>query len=315
MTTALRASIYGARGSLPNPVPSTAKYGGATTCLGVFTPDGIPIVVDGGSGIYDLGIDLTQGHQGPREIHIFFTHTHWDHVLGMPFFGPLYDPGWTVHLHALRAREHSVREIFGGVYANRYFPVAFNRLKATVEIHELSFYEHVQVGNTEIQCCRVNHPGYALGFRIAHRDRALFFASDAAPFSEMLFEDRYHVREREADPVIRKQMAEYQARLEEHVRGVDLLFFDANYTDEEYEALFHFGHASMTHAYEMAKRCAVPHVVFWHHDRGRSDHDVDRIIEPYVERGEAEGMVVEGARQGTSYELPFGGKVLRVEYP
>lgn len=313
MTAALRACIYGARGSLPNPVAHTAKYGGATTCLGVFTPDGIPLVVDGGSGIYDLGLELTQQHDGPREIHIFFTHTHWDHVLGMPFFAPLYDPGWTVHLHALRAREHPVRDIFGGVYASRYFPVAFDRLKATVMIHELSYYERVAVGGTEVRCCRVNHPGYALGFRIDHRDRSLFFASDAAPFSDMLFEDRYHIRKRETDPAIRKQMDGFQRRMEEHIRGVDLLFFDANYTDDEYEALFHFGHASMTHAYELAKRCAVPRVVFWHHDRGRPDDEVDRITEPYVERGRAEGIVVEGARQGTCYELPFGGAALRVE--
>lgn len=314
MTAALRACIYGARGSLPNPVPTTAKYGGATTCLGIQTPDRIPIVIDGGSGVFDLGLELAN-HDGPREIHLFFTHTHWDHVQGLPFFSPFYDPTWTVHLYALRSREHPIRDIFGGVYADRYFPVPFEQLKATVRTHELAFYDSVTIGGTTVRCCKVNHPGYALGFLVAHGDRTLFFASDAAPFCDMLFEDRYHTRERETQAEVLEKMAEYQRRMEEAIRDVDLLFFDANYTDEEYEALFHFGHASMTHAYELAKRCGVPRIVFWHHDRGRSDDDVDRITRPYVERGSVEGIVVEGARQGTRYELPAGSKELLVRLP
>lgn len=302
---ALRAWIYGARGSLPNPVLSTAKYGGATTCLGVFTPDRVPIVVDGGSGLFDLGLAL-EGHDGPKEIHLFFTHTHWDHVQGLPFFAPFFDPSWTVHLHSLKSERHPVREIFSGVYASRYFPVPFDQLEAKVHIHELAFFDTVRIAGTTVRCCRVNHPGHALGFRIEHGDRSLFFASDAAPFSDMLFEDRYHTRLRETRPDLLEQMAEFQLRMEEHVRGVDLLFFDANYTDEEYEALFHFGHASMTHAYELARRCGVGRVVFWHHDRGRSDEDVDRITDPYVDRGKRDGVLVEGARQGTWYDLALG---------
>ncbi len=311
----LHACIYGARGSLPNPVASTAKYGGATTCLGVFTPDHIPIIVDAGSGIFDLGGELVDSHRGPREAHLFFTHTHWDHVVGLPFFPPLYEPSWTVHLYALNSREHPLREILGEAYAGHYFPVPIERVKATVRTHELAFYDQVRIGNTQIRCCRVNHPGYALGFRIDHEDRSLFFASDAAPFTDMLFEDRYHTRQRETDPHVLATMAEYQRRMEDEIRGADLLLFDANYTDDEYEALFHFGHASMSHAYDLAKRCSVPHVVFWHHDRGRPDDEVDRITQPYVDRGRAEGQCVEGARQGTWYDLPLGGGPVQVRAP
>lgn len=298
----LRACVYGARGSLPNPVASTARYGGATTCLGVFTPDGIPIVFDAGSGLFDLGLEL-RNHQGPRELHVLFTHTHWDHVLALPFFEPLYDPSWTVHLHSLRGRLDPLRDIFVGSYGKRYIPVPLEQIGAKVKVHELDFFDEVRIASSTVRCCRANHPGYALGFRVEHGGRSLFFASDAALFEDMLFEDRYHTRQRETCPEVLEQMRRLQQRMDDLVRGVDLLLFDANYTDDEYEALFHYGHASMTHTYDLARRCGVPHVVFWHHDRGRTDDEVDAITMPYVERGRREGLVVEGARQGTWYEL------------
>lgn len=301
---ALTATIYGARGSLPNPSVKTRRYGGATTCLGVETPEDIPIVIDGGSGIFDLGNTLAPRTER-RELHMFFTHTHWDHVQGLPFFAPLYDAAWRVHIYSLGERRVSVQDIFSGVYAERFFPVPFDQLAAAIEFHALEFDDTIDVGNTRVTCCRVNHPGFALGFRIQHRDRSLFFASDAAPFTDMLFGDQFHVRKRETDPATLERMGALQTRVAATVQGADLLFHDANYTDTEYEKLFHFGHASMSQACELAKQCGVKRLVLWHHDRGRTDDQIDAITADPIERGRADGLMVEPARQGAVYRLPF----------
>jgi len=305
----VRATIYGARGSLPNPAVSTERYGGATTCLGVETPEGIPIILDGGSGIFDLGLQLEAG-SARRELHMFFTHTHWDHVQGLPFFAPFYDPAWQVHIYSLGERRATVREIFQGVYAERFFPVPFEQLDAHIEFCELPFDDTVQVGSTRIACCRVNHPGYALGFRVDHGDRSLFFAADAAPFTDMLFADKFHVRERERDPEILEQMRALEQRVEAVVSGTDLLFHDANYTDDEYERLFHYGHASIRQACDLATRCAVERLVLWHHDRRRTDDEIDAICAGPIARAQAEGLIVEPACQGTTYHLPLGSRAI-----
>ena len=304
---ALKATIFGARGSLPNPSAATEKYGGATTCLGIETPDHIPIVIDGGSGVFDLGLALS-GRDGVREVHMFFTHTHWDHVQGLPFFIPFYDASWRIHIYSLSERRVTVREIFEGVYAERFFPVPFDRLGADIVFHELPFEAVVHIGSTVIKSCRVNHPGYALGFRVDHADRSLFFASDAAPFVDMLFGDRFHHRQRETDPEVIEDMARLQGRMEALMSGVDLLFHDANYTDEEYENLYHFGHASMSQACRVAKRCGARHLVLWHHDRSRTDPDIDMISAPFTALDTSDELVVEPARQGTAYQLPLGTK-------
>jgi phosphoribosyl 1,2-cyclic phosphodiesterase len=303
----LSATIYGARGSLPNPSAATRKYGGATTCLGVMTPDLIPIVIDGGSGLFDLGLELTR-RDGAREIHMFFTHTHWDHIQGLPFFLPLYDDTWQVHIYSLGERRATVREIFQGVYAERFFPVPFEQLDADIRFHELQFEDTIDVGATKITCCRVNHPGYALGFRVDHKDRSLFFASDSSPFTDMLFGDRFHRRERERSPEILSEMAVLQHHVESLVSGADLLFHDANYTDDEYEKLFHFGHASISQACDIASKCEVKRLVLWHHDRSRTDQQVEAITADHIERAATDGLVVEPARQGTTYHLPLGGR-------
>lgn len=299
----IKVTIYGARGSLPNPSKSTKKYGGATTCLSLDTPDLIPIVIDGGSGLFDFGMDLLAREDVAKEIHMFFTHTHWDHVQGLPFFVPFYDDSFHIHIYSLGERRQSIREIFSGVYAQRYFPVPFEHLDATISFHEVDFDESVEIGGATIRCCRVNHPGYALGFRVEYGKRSFFFASDASPFSDMLFGDKFHTRKRETNPQILTEMNSLQNRVEATAKGVDLLFYDGNYTDEEYKRLFHFGHASMSDAYHLAKLSETSRLVFWHHDRARTDDAVKKITEPYIQKGKAEGLIVEPAVQGRTYHL------------
>jgi phosphoribosyl 1,2-cyclic phosphodiesterase len=263
----------------------------------------VPLVIDSGSGIFDLGRRLVREPQVQREIHVFFTHTHWDHIQGLPFFAPLFDAQWTVHIYALAARPNTLRSIFARMYSERYFPVPFDQLQARIIFHDLSFQDHVSIGATTVSCCRVNHPGYALGFRVERGDQSLFFASDAAPYEDILFGDRFHRRQKDRRPGAVREMARLQAELEQTVAGVDLLFHDANYTDQEYEKLYHFGHSSLSYAVDLGQRAGVRATVLWHHDRARHDDEVERMCQPYLDRGRQSATLVEPAQQGAVYRL------------
>ncbi|MHC5036362.1 MAG: MBL fold metallo-hydrolase [Planctomycetota bacterium] len=303
MTAPRKATIYGARGSLPNTSKETRKFGGATTCLSLELSEKALIVIDAGTGIADLSHRLMTDTEGPREIHLLMTHTHWDHILGFPFLLPIYDPEWTLHLYSLKRAAKTLHEIFSSIYTFRYFPGPFGALNADFVFHDISFQDEFQIGDATVNCCRMNHPGYALGFRISWGDRVLFFASDSAPFTDLLFEDRYHERKREKNPQTLTSMGKFDENLRNQLRGADILFYDSNFTDEEYEAMFHFGHSSMRQAYDLALDCNVKHLVLWHHDRKRTDDQLESLSAPLIEAGKAKGLTVDVAQVFREYPL------------
>lgn len=298
-----RITIHGARGSLPNPTANMIRYGGDTTCLGIVAPESPRLIIDAGTGIVDLGRSLIRAGDESRELHLLFTHIHWDHIAGLPLFLPLYDPDWTIHLYHLVLEDMDIEDVLRSLYNPLHFPVPFKEVKATLKFHELDFDSIFKLGNIRINCCRVNHPGYALGYRISHGERSIFFAGDAAPYDRILFEERFHNREEEKDPAVLEFMSWLDQRMKDEIFRSDILFFDANYTAEEYERFFHFGHSSMDYAYELALQCCVGRLVFWHHDRNRKDAELDDLIQPFIQRGIQDGLQVDAAIQNQTYLL------------
>lgn len=299
----LKARVYGARGSLPNCIGDTRRYGGGTTSLAVRVPAAPPLIIDAGTGIIDLGNELAAAYPGGGEVHIFFTHTHWDHVQGFPFFYPSYLKDWTIHIYALDKGVGELKEIFSKMYQFRYFPVPFEVLPSRIQFHKIRSGDEIRAGEALVRACRVNHPGLALGYRIESPGGTLFFASDAAPFRDFLFEDKYATREEQRFGQEREALQPYEDELFSQIEGASLLFHDANYTADEYQRFITYGHSSMDYALEVASRCGVHELVLWHHDRSRTDGELDAVTGPIIKRGAELGITVSPARAMETYTV------------
>jgi phosphoribosyl 1,2-cyclic phosphodiesterase len=269
--------FWGVRGSFPAPGAATAKIGGNTASVSVET-DGQVLVVDAGTGIRELGKALVGD---PREITILTSHVHWDHVIGIPFFAPLYEKGRTVNLGCVRhgGRAGSPLEIVDGVH----FPRHLSDLPATVHIVEDEAAFLRQRGFS-FQTIELSHPGGATGFRIGQDRGDLVYMTD----NEL------------------GGGSEARARFPEFVTfaaGARLLCHDAQYLPAEIEHRRGWGHSTVEEACELAVAAEVEHLVLFHHDPDRDDDAVLRIEHEARERLATRGIACTAAYEGLSIAI------------
>jgi len=271
--------FWGVRGSIPCPGPTTVRYGGNTACLELRFGDRL-IIIDAGSGIRELG-DYLLAHDmrhGPLDTSLYLTHTHWDHIMGFPFFTPIYLPTTRLQVFGpVTHEDETLAEIVGGQMTYRYFPVRQAELAADIR------YENLKEGTFDLgngitlRTKYLNHPVLCLGYRFEFAGKAICTAYDTEPFANLFATDA------DSDPALVAEgaaVADEQNRLvEEFFAGADLVIHDAQYTEEEYQAgKIGWGHSSMEHAIEAAHRAGVRTLVLFHHDPLRSDDELDRIF-------------------------------------
>jgi phosphoribosyl 1,2-cyclic phosphodiesterase len=279
----MRVRFYGVRGSTPTPGPTTVRYGGNTVCVEVRLADGSCIVLDAGTGIRLLGKALADEHyHGP--IHLFVTHGHWDHIIGLPFFGPMYDPAATMVLHS--TTERSVRGFrSAAIFDVAHFPVAFSALPARFERVE-DFGEH-RIGSATIRHIELNHPGGATGFRI-----------DDADGSSVCY-----LTDNELDPPdARVTTIDELARF---ASGTNLLIHDAQYLGSDMPQKRGWGHSVADAVVALAATAEAKTVVLHHHDPERDDDALDRIAQDAARWARERSPSLEAlvAREGLSVEL------------
>ena len=159
----VQARIWGARGSIPTPMAGAQRYGGNTPCVEVDFSSGQRIILDAGTGIRRLGLDLIKSGDGGLDFHIFLSHFHWDHVQGLPFFAPLYNPAVTVTFYSARPPEE-LREILHRQMVTPYFPVLFDDLAATLRFVQVG-ETPVKLGAVEVNSFALNHPAGGAGIQ------------------------------------------------------------------------------------------------------------------------------------------------------
>ncbi len=244
--------IWGARGSTPTPGASTLRYGGETTCFEIRAGDAL-VLVDCGSGARNFGMGLSNSE--PLKFDLLFTHTHLDHICGLPFFRPAFDPRFEINAWAGHFQDHtSLVDIVSRIMSPPIFPVAANTLKA---VNFKTFNAGDQLPRDDglvIRTVRLNHPGGACGYRFDFNGKSICIITD----------------HEHGNP-------EIDANLRRFVEDADIMIYDAMFTDEEYPNFEGWGHSTWEKAVALARDANVKTPVLFHHDPCRSDDDLDEI--------------------------------------
>jgi phosphoribosyl 1,2-cyclic phosphodiesterase len=204
-------------------------------------------------------------------VHLFISHTHWDHIQGFPFFVPAYLCTSVLHVYGAPGQGRSLERVLRGQMDADYFPVALGDLAATLHVHEFRG-EPWTVGEARVAAFYLNHPGMNLGYRVTWNGRSLVYATDHEPYRDTL--DRVGGRAQAG--------RQFGARLDEafvaFVAGADLYIGEAQYTDEEYPAKAGWGHASLSATVDVALRARVGALALFHHDPMRGDEAVGDMV-------------------------------------
>ena len=287
----MRVRFWGSRGSLPAPGPATVRYGGNTSCVEVNSRDGTLIIIDCGTGIRLLGQDLLATHREPLRGHILLSHTHWDHIQGIPFFAPFFTPENEWDLYAPKGVHRSLRDTLEGQMQYSYFPVQLHDLGARIRYHEL-VEGTFQIADVTVRTRYLNHPALTFGYRLESKGATIVYASDHEPHSrhlangigEIFGEDLRHC---------------------EFLSRADLVIHDAQYTAEEYPQKIGWGHSTVEYALALCDAAGVKRACLTHHDPSRDDDGLDRIVAKARTdlRGIASSMEVVAAVEGATLSV------------
>ena len=276
----MKVRFWGTRGSIAKAGRSTVRYGGNTSCVEVTTDAGTSIVIDCGTGAHGLGIDLLERSGGaPVDGHLLISHTHWDHIQGLPFFAPLFQPGSSWNIYGPRGLGGSILETLAGQMQYSYFPISLEQLAAQVEYHDL-VDGGFDLAEASVVTHYLNHPALSLGYRIEVDGASVVYASDHEPY----------------DPRFGRGgdlMGNRQER--DHVRffeGADLLIHDAQYVADEYAEKSGWGHSPVEYVVDAACLAEVGRLALFHHDPTRDDDALDAVVE--MARARAAGAGFDG---------------------
>lgn len=267
--------FWGVRGSIPVPGPSTVRAGGNTSCIQIAEGREV-IVLDCGTGIRELGRELERSVES-RRIHILLSHTHWDHIQGLPFFAPLYRRGQEIIIYGPRGLEGGLEEAVLVQLQRLYFPIRRGELSASLSFRELG-EETFELDSVRVSTKWMNHPVLSLGFRIATAGSSMIYTGDNEPYTF------FHVYAPSSEATVKFSISDRERvnrrhALLEFFKNADLMVADAQYSDEEYAAKIGWGHSPLSYTVEMALDARVKRLALFHHDPTHSDKDLSAMLE------------------------------------
>ncbi len=287
--------FWGTRGSIPTPGHATKRFGGNTSCVAL-TIDGVLIICDGGSGLRELGLHLTEQQKGPIEAHMFFSHMHWDHIQGFPFFVPAYSKDSKLYVYEVSKGEQRIKEMLHGQMSSDYFPVQFSDLGAQILSGNLESGS-TSIDGVTIKSFEQHHPGRSYAYSFEKGGKKFVYATDNELDLTLL--------NREESLSNRATLRRVPAAFIDFIRDADLLVADGQYTDDEYPAKIGWGHARANTVVDAAIAANVKQCAIYHHDPMHSDSGVDSIVIAAQRRAELAGspVTVFGAREGMTLKL------------
>jgi phosphoribosyl 1,2-cyclic phosphodiesterase/CheY-like chemotaxis protein len=260
----VRVQFWGTRGSIPTPGPSTARYGGNTSCVELRSARGTLVIVDCGTGGRALGQKLMSAGANGLRGHILISHTHWDHIQGIPFFAPLFAPGNEWDIYGPKGLGQSLRETLAGQMQYTYFPVTLDQFAATVRYHDL-VEGTFDIDDIKVSTRYLNHPALTLGYRLEADGVAVVYCCDHEAHARVLATGHGDI-------------AGQDLRHAEFIHRADLLIHDAQYTAEDYPAKLGWGHSSVEYVVKVSQYAKVKRLALTHHDPLRDDDAIDRLL-------------------------------------
>jgi phosphoribosyl 1,2-cyclic phosphodiesterase len=287
----VQVQFWGTRGSIPKPGPTTIRYGGNTLCHAIRTARGTLVIIDCGSGLHGLGLKLLGGGSRGLAGHILISHTHWDHIQGVPFFAPFFIPGNTWDIYGPKGLNQSLRETLAGQMQHTYFPITPDEFGASIRYHDL-LEGTFEIDDIKVTTQYLNHPALTLGYRLEADGATLVYCCDHEPFSRDVAEggrEFFGLDQQHAD----------------FIADADLLIHDAQYTAAEYPSKLGWGHSSTEFVVKLAQYAGVKQVVLTHHDPLRTDDALDGIVDKIRDALKASHstVLVSAAREGEAIEV------------
>ncbi len=298
----MKIKFWGVRGSIPAPGPNTVRYGGNTPCIQVINDDKPDdcIILEAGTGIRELGLAIMATKKQPK-IHILLSHTHWDHIHGLPFFVPFFVPGFDITIYGPVHYEKKLSEIMMGQMDYAYFPVSEAQLSANITYTDLKIGQNLSIGGYDIQTHHMNHPITTFGYRFTEGGKTFVYTGDNEPRSNFQVEGE-DSGEEELDDFVE----ELNNLLVEFARDADLLIADSQYTDEEFSTKVGWGHSSVSHAVTLANKANAKKLVLFHHEPMRNDDQLDELLESGIQKNKElnnESMEIFLAKEKDEYEI------------
>ncbi|MDJ0735781.1 MAG: MBL fold metallo-hydrolase [Nostocaceae cyanobacterium] len=248
--------FWGVRGSIPCPGSPTVRYGGNTPCVEMQV-GGKRLIFDGGTGLHVLGQSLLS--KMPIEAHLFFTHSHWDHIQGFPFFTPGFVPGNTINIYgAISPDGATIEQRLNDQMLHPNFPVPLQIMKSNLDFRNVKPGEPIHIDDITVETAPLNHPGEAVGYRVNWRGGAAAYITDTEHYADHLDQNVLWL-----------------------ARQADILIYDSTYTDEEYynpkSPKIGWGHSTWQEAVKVAQAAGVKTLVIFHHDPSHGDEFLDNV--------------------------------------
>lgn len=256
--------FWGTRGSIATPGPATVRFGGNTSCVEIVTRAGDRLILDCGTGARALGSHIMAQSSGPVAATVLFSHTHWDHLQGFPFFAPLFVPGSKITICGPDSAHGSLSDVLAGQMEYTYFPVELGQLRADLD-YELLGEGVFRIGAATISTQFLNHPAVTLGYRIEADGASLLYLCDHEPFWEPLWSSA------EQPGRLESILHHGDRRHAAFMQDADAVIHDAQYTPDEYRTKKNWGHSTYAYATQLAAAANVKRLFLTHHDPAHDD--------------------------------------------